>query len=206
MTKRHRCLNMAIRGRTPLSAEQIRELAGDPSSADLRSVFADRGNLCPASARAIAESPYLVGLSILSLSGNPIGDEGVAALARSPIANELEKLYLSGCQVTDEGVHAIADAAPPKLATLFLGNNTAVSGPCLTRLSVLPALVQLDVRFTQLDNESAIELARSCPRLGMLTFWYTRVTTDAHWDITRAGRTDGRFLRIFPDRLRDMSY
>src|SRR5262249_18621231 len=45
-------------------------------------------------ARAIAESPYLAGLTSLNLSGNPIGPEGARALAASPFLSRLTRLWV----------------------------------------------------------------------------------------------------------------
>ena len=52
-------------------------------------------------------SPLCDSLTTLVLSGNPIGDRGVAALANSPRLGKLRRLDLRHCGITRKGVKAL---------------------------------------------------------------------------------------------------
>ena len=129
--------------------------------------------------------------------------------AELKLVSDFQGSMLSGIDVELMGRRLIEDlVADARAAMERRGDDEeTIAAAAVDIEASLSAVNPTNVALRSLDrNVRARALARSFPRLGMLTFWYTRVTTDAHWDITRAGRTDGRFLRIFPDRLRDMSY
>jgi hypothetical protein len=60
---------------------------------------------------AVAESPSLRSLRMLSFTGSAIGDEGVEALAGSANLEHLEELFLSRCAIGDEA----SRPSPPRL-------------------------------------------------------------------------------------------
>jgi len=76
-------------------------------------------------AEAVANSPVLRRLISLDLSGNPIGDRGVAALARSPYLARLRWLGLVRCDAGAAGAKALAASTGlPGLQYLaFAGNE-----------------------------------------------------------------------------------
>ena len=76
--------------------------------------------------RELVGAGCLEGVEVLGMSGNEIGDEGLASLLASEESlASLRALDLSGCDLTDEGAVMLARAAPsmPALASLSLGRN-----------------------------------------------------------------------------------
>lgn len=57
---------------------------------------------------ALALGAALDGCRSLTLTGNPIGDEGVAALAKSKPLASLETLFITATDLTDEGIATLA--------------------------------------------------------------------------------------------------
>lgn len=77
---------------------------------------------------ALAASPLLARLSSLSLSHNPIGDDGIRALLGSPYLTKIRWLGLMNCDIGPVGVDAFASAVPhvmPNLRFLRFGRNRA---------------------------------------------------------------------------------
>ena len=83
--------------------------------------------------------------SMLALSGNEIGDEGVAALADSPVLASVERLYLARNPIGDDGVIALANSPHlGKLRELGLGTLEDLSDEGARALVDSPHLTALD--------------------------------------------------------------
>jgi uncharacterized protein (TIGR02996 family) len=102
---------------TDAGAEAV---ARSPRLREVRMLSLAHQAIGPAGARALARSPALGRLRDLDLSGDPVGDAGAAALAGAMFAPRLESLYLSDCGVGDDGARALMRAALPSLDTLRL--------------------------------------------------------------------------------------
>jgi uncharacterized protein (TIGR02996 family) len=73
---------------------------------------------------ALADSPYLHGLSALYLGGNSLGDDGVEALARAAWLGGVIVLDLSDNGLSDRALHALMESPyAVNLRKLFLQNN-----------------------------------------------------------------------------------
>ena len=99
-------------------------LAGGSS---LRSLDVGAARMRAAGAAALAAAP---GLTALTLSGNPLNDDGGVAIAVAlSSAAELRSLDLAACALCADGAAALAAAitagAAPSLHTLVLGGNPA---------------------------------------------------------------------------------
>jgi uncharacterized protein (TIGR02996 family) len=75
-------------------------------------------------ATALANSPYLHGLSSLYLGGNSLGDDGVEALARAPWLVSVTVLDLSDNGLSDRALHALTESPyAANLRKILLQNN-----------------------------------------------------------------------------------
>lgn len=92
----------------------------------LRGLWLERTQLDARAASILATTPALAELRDLSLSGNPIGDEGAFALAWSTMLPRLRKLKLGSCEIGDEGATALADSS--ELSRLEVPGGLAVAG------------------------------------------------------------------------------
>jgi uncharacterized protein (TIGR02996 family) len=98
----------------------------------------------------------LSGCRTLVLSGNPIGDEGVAGLRAWEHLGTLEVLYLSGCELSVRGVATLLDGAPlAALTKLCLSNNALEDAGhrIAARTASLPALRHLELIDTRLGRD-----------------------------------------------------
>lgn len=108
----------------------------------------------------------LPNLKTLVLSGNAIGDDGLAALANWKRLPAIEMLYLSECELSGEGIATLL-AGPPlaKLQKLTLSNNGDLGddiGAVLTKhASKLPALRHLELKNAELGPAAAKGLAKA---------------------------------------------
>ena len=79
-------------------------------------------------------------LQLLSIGGNPIGDEGIAAIATNLNYSMISKLYVWGCNITVTGAKALAECLVNNhnIKSLFVwGNAITVNGA----ISILEAAV-----------------------------------------------------------------
>lgn len=67
--------------------------------------------------------PKLRGARRIVLSGNALGDEGLASLARDGALAAVEDLWLSSCGLTDRSLALLGELAPPALRGLWLDGN-----------------------------------------------------------------------------------
>jgi uncharacterized protein (TIGR02996 family) len=89
-------------------AEWLRRFLSSPAVAHLVGFQHWFSHADAAAARAVAESPYLAGLTHLNLGNNPLGPEGGRALAASQHLRRLRWLRLCVAELGDEGVIALA--------------------------------------------------------------------------------------------------
>jgi len=143
-----RLRRLILRG--AIGDEGFARLCASPATAGLRALNVSRNEL---GADALAElGGGLPRVTTLVLTGNPIGDEGLAGLRRWQHAAGVETLYLSGCELSGGG-----------LAKLFRGAGRAATPSELARLDKL-CLSDND----ELGDEGAAVIAshaRCLPRL-----------------------------------------
>lgn len=115
-------------------------------------------------AQALAESPWLNGLTALNLGANVLGDEGLDRLVRSPHPVQLSHLNLSNCGITDEGLELLVDSTLlPQLAVLDLSGNR-IEGDGVATLAETPAAANLRhllLGGNDLGEESLLVLTES---------------------------------------------
>jgi uncharacterized protein (TIGR02996 family) len=138
-------------------------LAASPAAAGLRALNVSNHRLGPeALARLGAGLPRCTSLV---LSGNPIGNQGVAELRRWQHLPNVETLYLSGCGLTAPGIHgllrgaAAAHETAPALARLdklCLSDNDGLGNKAMEALAayapLLPRLRHLELINTGLGE------------------------------------------------------
>lgn len=111
----------------------------------------------------------LARLENLSLTNNPLKDDGVAALAKWPHLAQLDTLYLSKTGLTDKGLRALLAGPLPGLTRLFVSGNK-LGGAGMAEIAAaakrLPNLARLEVVDCGLDDAAATTLlAAKLPRL-----------------------------------------
>jgi uncharacterized protein (TIGR02996 family) len=115
----------------------IRGAIGDEGASVLASAFARRQSPIESvnldgcgieSEGAAALAPSLAGCKTLALTGNAIGDEGLAAIAKSKALASLATLYVTDNDITDDGVKALAKGALTSLARLAVARNEVSPG------------------------------------------------------------------------------
>ena len=136
----------------------------------LRALDVTACGLGPAAVAGLGDGmPLLDGLV---LTGNPIGDAGLANLRSWRHLDRLETLYVSSCEISPAGVTALLDGAPlPALDTLCLSNNRlddAVAATIATRATALPALRHLEIHAAVVGAAGARAVLASLPKLALL--------------------------------------
>lgn len=91
-------------------------VAKSPGLAGLEVLSLLDNEVGPAGAEAVAASPHLRKLRQLDLGTSRIGDRGAVALAGSPVVQTLERLDLGWARIKADGVKALANS--PRLANL----------------------------------------------------------------------------------------
>jgi uncharacterized protein (TIGR02996 family) len=143
---------VGMRGRTFLdSAEEMFRLA------PIRHITFSR--VPPVFMPTLASSPYLAGLSSLSLAHNRIGPRSARCLAESPHAAGLTTLDLTHCRIGDAGLKALVSSPYlTRLAALHLGNNDL--GEASVRLLAsspnLPGLAYLSIGCNRFGEEGLL--------------------------------------------------
>ena len=113
-------------------------------------------------ADALADSPHLGRVRELDLCGADLGG-GVAVLMQSPHLAGLRHLDLSFTNVGDDGVAAVCRAGLPRLRTLSVGGNQAVTdrgAELLAAADWFARLRSLDVSDNRLGPAGVARLAR----------------------------------------------
>jgi hypothetical protein len=79
--------------------------------------------VAPAAARALAQSPHLAGLQILTMHNCALGDEGLREFALVSTFVHLRQWFLTDNGLTDDGLATLADShCFPELASLCFGH------------------------------------------------------------------------------------
>jgi Leucine-rich repeat (LRR) protein len=117
---------------------------------------------------------------VLSLTGNSIGDKGLAQLAKWTHLPQVETLYLTKCGITSDGVKALLEIAMPGLQKLCLSSNELEDGIAkviATRAKNVPNLRRLELKNTQISNEAVDALVKvKLSRLSMIDVRINRKT------------------------------
>ncbi|WP_434416785.1 hypothetical protein [Nannocystis pusilla] len=142
---------------------------------------ADKNDVGPAGARALAEATHLTHLRELRLRDNEIFEEGGHALAGATQFAGLTKLDLRSCQVGAEGVRALAAATHlAGLRELWLGGSffDRSSNPCrdegvfaLAAAGHLNRLHVLDLQWNEVRLAGARALAAAPQFAGLRELW-----------------------------------
>ncbi|WAS97393.1 hypothetical protein [Nannocystis punicea] len=164
-------------------AEALASVLRDPllSVVTALDLCADRNDVGPAGARALARATHLTQLRELRLRDNEIFEAGGHDLARATHFSGLTKLDLRSCQVGTDGVRALAAATHlAGLRELWLGgsffdNN---SNPCrdagvfaLAAASHLKGLVTLDLQWSEVRLPGARALAAAPQFADLRELW-----------------------------------
>jgi uncharacterized protein (TIGR02996 family) len=143
------------------------ELAASPHLAELsRLSFVDFycQPLEPLDVWALARSPHLPRLRVLTLQRNNLGDDGAAALAAAPWLAQLTWLDLTDCGLSGAGVRALIQSPHrPRLERLLLGGNSP-GDDAVAALAESPLLASLHTLYLgrcQLGDRAALALAAS---------------------------------------------
>lgn len=111
-------------------------------------------------------------LERLVLTGNPLGDAGVANLRSWRHLGQLETLYLSSCQVSPVGLAALLEGEPlARLDKLCLSNNRlddAVGAMIADHAAALPALRHLELHDAGVRAAGARAVLAGLPALATL--------------------------------------
>jgi len=79
--------------------------------------------VAPAEARALAQSPHLAGLKLLTMHNCALGDEGLREFALASTLVHLRQWFLTDNGLTDDGLATLADSHRfPELASLCFGH------------------------------------------------------------------------------------
>ncbi len=139
------------------------ELVARAAPPGLVRLVVDGNGIGPRGARALAR---LRGLRELHLSGNPLGDGGLAELAAG--LPDLRILHLAEAQVGPTGAAALAHAAfTPALVELDLGDNP-LGERGGAALPALPGLCALTLAGTQIADAFVTLVAERVPALRAL--------------------------------------
>jgi uncharacterized protein (TIGR02996 family) len=119
----------------------------------------------------VTASPYLLGLEVLHLSSNGIGDAGVQILAASPNVARLTSLGIASNEIGVPGAQALGSS--PYLGGLKVlnlsGNQLGDAGVrVLAASSNLARLTQFCLGYNQIGEEGLLALAAS-PQLNAIT-------------------------------------
>ena len=159
-----RVRRLILRGAT--GDQGFARLAASPAAAGLRALNVGNHRLGPeALARLGAGLPRCTSLV---LSGNPIGNKGLAGLRRWQHLPGVETLYLSGCGISAPGIHELlrgaaasaeAAGALARLDKLCLSDNDGLGNKAMEALAayapLLPRLRRLELINTGLGEAGA---------------------------------------------------
>jgi uncharacterized protein (TIGR02996 family) len=145
--------------------EGAKRIALTPQLARIHVLDLEDGNLIGnAGAQALANSPYLSGLTSLKLRGNAIGPAGARALARAAHLGPVVELNLDHNAIYDEGVQALAESPRLRhLRQLSLGWTQCgeTSARSMARSSYLSHLHWLYLSGNQIGDDGVEALSES---------------------------------------------
>jgi hypothetical protein len=107
--------------------------------------------VAPAEARALAQSPHLASLKLLTMHNCALGDEGLREFALASTLVHLRQWFLTDNGLTDDGLATLADCPRfPELASLCFGHYgvspmryDAITRQGLWRVAGSPVLTSL---------------------------------------------------------------
>jgi hypothetical protein len=121
----------------PIGDEGLRVIATSALFESVESLALADAGITAAGAKVVIGPDSVYGLSLLDLSANALGDEGVEAIAASPYGSYLRTLYLNEVGATDRAARALASS--PHLADLgyleLKGNTLTDAGLAALRAS-----------------------------------------------------------------------
>lgn len=200
-------------GRNELDDAGVRVLARSPALANLRCLtLNDNGAVSADGVKAVADSPFLAGLTELDLSGNDVSDAGVRAVAGGRATGRVHTLRLAGNHIGDAGVAALVGSG--LLARLLARDpyldlrDNAVGPAGAEALAGCPDLARaagVDLGGNYLGDRGAVALAGS-GRLGgvrSLRVGRNQLTNEAAFALARAvpGMPRLRQLDVSANRL-----
>ena len=118
-------------GRTPTlttlhitdAAGLLESLARVPHLGHLTALDLSGNWVAPAEARALAQSPHLAGLKLLTMHNCSLGDEGLHEFALASTLVHLRQWFLTDNGLTDDGLATLADSHRfPELTSLCFGH------------------------------------------------------------------------------------
>lgn len=143
-----------LRLRGEIKNPGVTALAASPHLLSLTSLNLGQSGIGSAGAGALAGA-RIRGLRSLSLSGNPLTDEGLVALLATPLLARCRRLYLARCRLSDLAAKELASASHlDQLSGLCLGGN-AIGDEGATALAKSPYLKHL--RRIELPDEPSAE-------------------------------------------------
>jgi uncharacterized protein (TIGR02996 family) len=143
-----------LRLRGELKNPGVTALAASPHLMSLTSLNLGQSGIGSAGAGALAGA-RIRGLRSLSLSGNPLTDEGLIALLATPLLARCRRLYLARCRLSDLAAKELASASHlDQLSGLCLGGN-AIGDEGAIALAKSPYLKHL--RRLELPDELSAE-------------------------------------------------
>lgn len=144
-----RVRRLILRG--AIGDEGFAQLCASSATAGLRTLNVNANELGADALAALGGG--LPRCTTLVLSGNSIGDEGLAGLHRWEHLTQIETLYLSRCEISAEGLEALLDGLVlPRLDKLCLTENYDLGDAGATviaaRAASLPKLRHIEVKGT----------------------------------------------------------
>jgi uncharacterized protein (TIGR02996 family) len=152
------------------AADQVVELLRSPLPPCLTDLDLGFEHLTPADLAALARWAGLARLTVLTLNGNGLGEEGLERLTRSPGLAGLRELNLEACKLTARSVGLLAGSPHlRRLTAASLCENPLgdAGAAALARAAFLANFTALDLRSTGLGPAGAEALAAS-PHVGRL--------------------------------------
>jgi hypothetical protein len=135
----------------------------------------------------LARIGHMARLRALRIGFNVLRAGAMRALSASPLSAQLEELDLTGNHLGNEGIAALFAGAFPRLAVLGLGwcsLSDGAAGPIASAAS-FPALRDLSIRRNRFTDAGARRLASSPALRAQLT----RLNVDYNDDMTSRGVT-----------------
>lgn len=140
-------LNALYVSRNPLADEGLTVIATTQFFESVETLVVQEAGITAAGAKVVIGPNSVYGLSMLDLSRNALGDEGVVAIAESQWGSYLSSLYLNEVGATDVAARALASS--PHLAGLgyleLKGNAITDEGKAALRAS--PHLAACTIEF-----------------------------------------------------------
>ena len=133
------------------------DLLNEPGTRPLRSIFIRDQQMTAKAVGAIMTAPSTAELTHLSLSGNPIGDEGLEVLANSPRLSQIEYLTLQDVDASSHGIAALAASPHLNAKSLALGWQPVGDAGALA-LARASGFHDLRLESAQVGREGAVSL------------------------------------------------